>query len=72
MTVGKQRLLSLRERSCDHHALTKDGGDDAAFKMLTRRQQANDVTIGHFWGSEANLMPIWTILDMTPEGRGTG
>ena len=52
----------------------------------TRRQEANAVTIRHFWGSDMNgasadrgrdprgapdLMPIWTILDVTPEGRGT-
>ena len=65
----------------DYHALTKDGGDDAAFNAFTRR----DGTIRHFWGGEMNgasadpgqdprgapdLMPIWTILDVTPEGRG--
>jgi predicted dithiol-disulfide oxidoreductase (DUF899 family) len=45
-----------------------------------------DGTIRHFWGGEMNsasadpgqdargapdLMPLWTILDVTPEGRGT-
>jgi predicted dithiol-disulfide oxidoreductase (DUF899 family) len=69
------------EFSRDYHALTKDGGDDAAFNVFTRR----DGTIRHFWGGEMNgasadpgqdprgapdLMPIWTILDVTPEGRG--
>ncbi len=54
--------------------------------MFTRRQEANGFTIRHFWGGEMNgasadpgqdprgapdLMPIWTILDVTPEGRGT-
>ena len=44
------------------------------------------VPIRHFWGGEMNgasadpgqdprgapdLMPLWTILDVTPEGRGT-
>jgi predicted dithiol-disulfide oxidoreductase (DUF899 family) len=58
------------------------GGDDAAFNVFTRR----DGTIRHFWGGEMNgasadpgqdprgapdLMPLWTILDVTPEGRGT-
>lgn len=74
------------EFSRDYHALTKDGGDDAAFNVFTRRHDANAVTIRHFWGGEMNgasadpgqdprgapdLMPIWTILDVTPEGRGT-
>jgi predicted dithiol-disulfide oxidoreductase (DUF899 family) len=69
------------EFSADYHALTKDGGDDAAFNVFTRQ----DGTIRHFWGGEMNgasadpgqdprgapdLMPIWTILDVTPEGRG--
>jgi predicted dithiol-disulfide oxidoreductase (DUF899 family) len=70
------------EFSRDYHALTKDGGDDAAFNVFTRR----DGAIRHFYGGEMNgrssdpgqdprgapdLMPIWTILDATPEGRGT-
>ena len=70
------------EFSRDYHALTKDGGDDAAFNVFIRRE----VTIRHFWGGEMNaasadpgqdprgapdLMPLWTILDVTPEGRGT-
>jgi len=73
------------EFSRDYHALTKDGGDDAAFNVFTRRQEGNGVTIRHFWGGEMNgasadpgqdprgapdLMPLWTILDVTPEGRG--
>ncbi len=67
--------------SRDYHALTKDGGDDAGFHIFTRR----DGTIRHFWSGEMSgvtadpgqdargapdLMPIWTILDATPEGRG--
>jgi predicted dithiol-disulfide oxidoreductase (DUF899 family) len=74
------------EFSRDYHGLTKDGGDDAAFNVFTRRQEANDQTIRHFWGGEMNgassdpgqdprgapdLMPLWTILDVTPQGRGT-
>lgn len=70
------------EFSRDYHAITGDGGDDAAFNVFTRR----DGTIRHFWGSEMgfatadpgqdprgapDLMPLWTILDSTPEGRGT-
>jgi len=68
--------------SRDYHAVTREGGDDAAFNVFTRR----DGTIRHFWGGEMgmatadpgqdprgapDLMPIWTILDATPEGRGT-
>jgi predicted dithiol-disulfide oxidoreductase (DUF899 family) len=74
------------EFSRDYHALTKDGGDDAAFNVFTRRGAGNGITIRHFWGGEMNgasadpgqdprgapdLMPLWTILDVTPEGRGT-
>jgi predicted dithiol-disulfide oxidoreductase (DUF899 family) len=68
--------------SRDYRALTEDGGDDAAFNVFTRR----DGTIRHFWGGEMgfstadpgedprgapDLMPLWTILDATPEGRGS-
>lgn len=68
--------------SRDYHAIDPDGGDDAAFNVFTRR----DGTVRHFWGGEMgfetadpgqdprgapDLMPIWTILDVTPEGRGT-
>src|SRR5712664_1886673 len=38
------------EFSRDYHALTKDGGDDAAFNVFTRQ----DGTISHFWGGEMN------------------
>ncbi len=73
------------EFSRDYHALTKDGGDDAAFNVFTKREDGDGHTIRHFWGGEMNgassdpgqdprgapdLMPIWTILDVTPEGRG--
>jgi len=70
------------EFSRDYHGLTKDGGDDAAFNVFTRRSG----NIRHFWSAEMDgstadpgqdprgapdLMPLWTILDVTPEGRGT-
>jgi predicted dithiol-disulfide oxidoreductase (DUF899 family) len=57
------------------------GDDNAAFNVFTRRGN----TIRHFWGDEMGMetadpgqdprgapdpMPIWTILDLTPEGRG--
>ena len=66
--------------SRDYHAISKEGGDDPALNVFTRR----DGTIRHFWAGEMggetadpgqdprgapDLMPIWTILDMTPEGR---
>jgi len=66
--------------SRDYHAINQDGGDDPAINVFTRR----DGTIRHFWSGEMgfatadpgedprgapDLMPIWTILDMTPEGR---
>lgn len=56
--------------------------DVPAFNVFSRR----DGTIRHFWSGEMggatadpgqdprgapDLMPIWTILDTTPEGRGT-
>jgi len=67
--------------SRDYHGIGKDGGDDAAFNVFTRR----DGHIRHFWSGEMgmetadpgqdprgapDLMPLWTILDATPEGRG--
>lgn len=57
------------------------GEDNAAFNVFTRRGG----TIRHFWASEMgpetidpgqdprgapDPMPLWTLLDMTPEGRG--
>jgi predicted dithiol-disulfide oxidoreductase (DUF899 family) len=68
--------------SRDYHAISKEGGDDPAFNVFTRR----DGVIRHFWSGEMgfdtadpgedprgapDLMPLWTILDSTPEGRGT-
>jgi predicted dithiol-disulfide oxidoreductase (DUF899 family) len=69
------------EFSRDYHALSAEGSDDPGFNVFTRR----DGTIRHFWSGEMgfvtadpgqdprgapDLMPIWTILDATPEGRG--
>ncbi|HEV7255044.1 MAG TPA: DUF899 family protein [Mesorhizobium sp.] len=70
--------------SRDYHAIDKKGSDadQAAFDVFSRR----DGTIRHFWSGEMgfetadpgqdprgapDLMPLWTILDCTPEGRGT-
>lgn len=73
----------LNERySRDYHGIDKNGGDDAAINVFTR----HGGSIRHFWSGEMDaasadpgqdargapdLMPIWTILDMTPEGRGS-
>lgn len=68
--------------SRDYHGIGEDDSDIPAFNVFTRR----DGTIRHFWSGEMggesadpgqdprgapDLMPIWTILDATPEGRGT-
>jgi predicted dithiol-disulfide oxidoreductase (DUF899 family) len=68
--------------SRDYYAISNEGGDDPALNVFTRR----DGTIRHFWSSEMGFatadpgqdprgapdpMPLWTILDLTPEGRGT-
>ncbi len=59
-----------------------DDADIPAFNVFTRR----DGSIRHFWSGEMgaetadpgqdprgapDLMPLWTILDSTPEGRGS-
>jgi predicted dithiol-disulfide oxidoreductase (DUF899 family) len=68
------------EFSRDYHAIGADDSDIPGFNIFTRR----DGTIRHFWSGEMgfetadpgqdprgapDLMPIWTILDATPEGR---
>ena len=62
--------------------VSADDADMPAFNVFTRR----DGTIRHFWSGEMggssadpgqdprgapDLMPLWTILDSTPEGRGS-
>jgi predicted dithiol-disulfide oxidoreductase (DUF899 family) len=62
--------------------VSADDADIPAFNVFTRR----DGAIRHFWSGEMgpetadpgqdprgapDLMPLWTILDSTPEGRGT-
>lgn len=69
-----------REYSKDYFADTPEYDDSAAFHVFTRR----DGVIRHFWGGEMgfetadpgqdprgapDLMPLWTVLDCTPEGR---
>jgi len=66
--------------SKDYYANTPEWADNAAFNIFTRR----DGTIRHFWSGEMgfetadpgqdprgapDLMPLWTVLDSTPEGR---
>jgi predicted dithiol-disulfide oxidoreductase (DUF899 family) len=66
----------------DYFADGPNGEDFPAFNVFVRRGGK----IHHFWGAEMtgetadpgqdprgapDLMPIWTILDATPEGRGT-
>jgi predicted dithiol-disulfide oxidoreductase (DUF899 family) len=66
--------------SRDYHAIGKEGGDEPALNVFTRR----DGTIRLFWAGEMgfetadpgedprgapDLMPLWTVLDSTPEGR---
>jgi len=68
------------EYSKDYFANTPEFADNAAFNVFTRR----DGVIRHFWSGEMgfesadpgqdprgapDLMPLWTVLDSTPEGR---
>lgn len=68
--------------SRDYHAVTPAGEDMPGFNVFTRR----DGTLRHFWSGEMgsatadpgqdprgapDLMPLWNILDSTPEGRGS-
>lgn len=69
------------EFSRDFHAIGPNGEDDAGLHVFDRR----DGAIRHFWSGEMDfstadpgqdprgapdLMPLWTVLDFTPEGRG--
>ncbi|MEN3351262.1 MAG: hypothetical protein V7632_4897 [Bradyrhizobium sp.] len=62
--------------------VTKDDSDVPGYNVFTRR----DGTIRHFWAGEMgagtmdpgqdprgapDMDPLWTVLDTTPEGRGT-
>jgi predicted dithiol-disulfide oxidoreductase (DUF899 family) len=66
--------------SQDYHAIMADGTDGAMLNVSTTR----DGSVRHFWGEEMgqesvdpgqdgrgapDLMPLWTVLDTTPEGR---
>jgi predicted dithiol-disulfide oxidoreductase (DUF899 family) len=66
----------------DYGGMTPNDIDTAAQNVFTRK----DGVIRHFWGAEAgfetadpgqdpttapDLMVLWNVLDLTPEGRGT-
>jgi predicted dithiol-disulfide oxidoreductase (DUF899 family) len=66
--------------SKDYFALLPDGEEIPALNVFTRR----DGTVRHFWSGEMtgptadpgqdprgapDLSPLWTVLDMTPQGR---
>lgn len=66
----------------DYHAEGPDSDDDAAINIFVKRNGR----IHHFWGGEMtgktadpgqdprgapDPMPLWTIFDLTPGGRGT-
>ena len=79
------RYLKLFSDGDGHYTrdyVSKEDGDVPAFNVFTRQGG----TIRHFWSAEMDfetadpgqdprgapdLMPLWTILDFTPEGRGT-
>ena len=80
---GWRHLNLLSDASGDftRDYVSADDADVPAFNVFTRR----DGTIRHFWSGEMgaetadpgqdprgapDLMPLWTILDSTPEGRG--
>jgi predicted dithiol-disulfide oxidoreductase (DUF899 family) len=82
----ERRWKNLRLASALNDAFTRDYGaapdgglDSGGPAVFTRR----DGTIRHFWSQEMvtgdpgqgprgapDLAPLWTVLDMTPEGRG--
>jgi predicted dithiol-disulfide oxidoreductase (DUF899 family) len=68
--------------SRDYFGLSPDGSEAPSLNIFTRR----DGEIRHFWSGEMtgdsadpvqdprgapDLTPLWTVLDLTPEGRGT-
>ena len=76
------KLYSDTSGDYTHDYVSAADADVPAFNVFTRK----DGTIRHFWASELSsatadpgedsrgapeLMPLWTILDATPEGRGT-
>ena len=76
------KLYSDVEGHFTRDYVSADDADMPAFNVFTRR----DGSIRHFWSGEMgastadpgqdprgapDLMPLWTILDSTPEGRGS-
>ena len=76
------RLYSDVSGAYTRDYVSADDADVPAFNVFTRR----DGSIRHFWSGEMgsemadpgqdprgapDLMPLWTILDSTPEGRGS-
>lgn len=76
------RLYSDVDGDFTRDYVSADDADEPAFNVFTRR----DGSIRHFWSAEMggstadpgqdprgapDLMPLWNILDCTPEGRGT-
>ena len=81
---GWRHLRIVSDTSGDYTRayVSAEDADVPAFNVFTRR----DGTIRHFWAAEMgaktadpgqdprgapDLMPLWTILDSTPEGRGS-
>jgi predicted dithiol-disulfide oxidoreductase (DUF899 family) len=79
------RLLSCAENAYNHdyHAETADGSQRPIASVFVRR----DGRVHHSWSSELMfaptepglhprhvdfMWPLWSILDLTPEGRGSG
>ena len=80
---GWRYLTLLADTSGDYTRdyVSREDADVSAFNVFTRR----DGTLRHFWAQEMggatadpgqdprgapDLMPLWTILDATPDGRG--
>ena len=76
------RLYSDGSGEFTRDYVNAEDADEPAFNVFTRR----DGVIRHFWSGEMgsvtadpgqdprgapDLMPLWTILDSTPEGRGS-
>ena len=76
------RLYSDVDGAFTRDCVSADDADVPGFNVLTRR----DGSIRHFWSGEMggstadpgqdsrgapDLMPLWTILDNTPDGRGS-
>jgi predicted dithiol-disulfide oxidoreductase (DUF899 family) len=79
------RLLSSRSNSYNHdyHAETPNGDQRPILNVFVR----DDDQFRHAWATELmvgprdegedprhvdSIWPLWNVLDMTPEGRGSG